>query len=132
MKKNNIRCHVLNYHIIWCTKYRFKVLKNKVEAELKELLENICSKYGYDLVEIETMPDHVHLFVSTGVSESPADVVRTLKSISARELFKKFPDLKKFYGRCGVMWSRGYFIGTAGKASSETIRRYIAEQKTSA
>ena len=96
MKKNNIRCHVLNYHIVWCTKYRFKVLKNKVEAELKELLESICSKYGYDIVEIETMPDHVHLFVSIGVSESPADVVRTLKSISARELFKKFPGIFHF------------------------------------
>ncbi|MDF2854721.1 MAG: transposase IS200-family protein [Neobacillus sp.] len=76
------------------------------------------------------MPDHIHLFLSTKPTVSPTDVVRTLKSISAILLFKRFPGLKKLYSRCGSLWSKGYFVSTVGKVSEETVKRYIQEQKS--
>ena len=76
------------------------------------------------------MPDHIHIFVDVPVSVAPCDVVRTLKSISAIELFKAFPKLKQFYAKCGVLWSRGYFISTVGHISEATVVKYIEEQKT--
>ena len=76
------------------------------------------------------MPDHIHLFISTTPTVALTDVVRTLKSISARELFKRFPKLKAFYNRSGSLWSKGYFVSSIGNVSEETVRKYIQEQKT--
>ena len=75
------------------------------------------------------MPDHIHIFVDCPQTVAPCDIVRTLKSISAVEMFKKYPKLKEFYARCGVLWSRGYFISTAGHISESTVIKYIKEQK---
>jgi putative transposase len=105
-------------------------LQGNVEIELKRIIDEICMKYGYQCIEKEVMPDHIHLFLSLKPTVAPSDVVRTLKSISAIELFKSFPALKKFYGRCGSLWGSGYFVTTVGNATAETIKKYIQEQKT--
>lgn len=121
---------LLQYHIIWCPKFRFNVLKNGVDESLKEILLKISDRYGYEIKEMEIMPDHIHIFISTKPTVAPSDVVRTLKSISAIELFKQYPELKKFYSRCGSLWSKGYFASSIGNVSEETVRRYIQEQKS--
>ena len=121
---------LLQYHIIWCPKFRFNVLKNGVDEYLKEILLKISDRYGYEIKEMEIMPDHIHIFISTKPTVAPSDVVRTLKSISAIELFKQYPELKKFYSRCGSLWSKGYFASSIGNVSEETVRRYIQEQKS--
>lgn len=121
--------YLIQYHIVWCPKFRFKVLKNGIDIKLKQILENICKKYKYIIKTIEVMPDHIHLFIDCPHTVAPCDVVRTLKSISAIELFKIYPELKKFYARCGVLWSRGYFISSIGHISEETVKKYIQEQK---
>jgi putative transposase len=105
-------------------------LQGNVEIELKRIIDEICMKYGYQCIEKEVMPDHIHLFLSLKPTVAPSDVVRTLKSISAIELFKSFPALKKFYGRCGSLWGSSYFVTTVGNATAETIKKYIQEQKT--
>ena len=121
---------LLQYHIIWCPKFRFNVLKNGIDESLKSILFKISDRYGYEIKEIEVMPDHIHIFISTKPTVAPTDVVRTLKSISAIELFKQYPELKKFYSRCGSLWSKGYFASSVGNVSEETVRRYIQEQKS--
>ena len=121
---------LIQYHIIWCPKLRFNVLIGNVESELKQILRIISTQYEFEIKEIEIMPDHIHLFISTKPTIAPTDVVRILKGISARELFKKFPKLKEFYNRSGSLWSKGYFASTVGKVSEETVKRYIQEQKT--
>ena len=121
---------LLQYHIIWCPKFRFNVFKNGVDESLKEILLKISQRYGYEIKEMEIMPDHIHIFISTKPTVAPSDVVRTLKSISAIELFKQYPELKKFYSRCGSLWSKGYFASSVGNVSEETVRRYIQEQKS--
>ena len=121
--------YLVQYHLVWCPKFRFNVLKGNVEEALKRILAEICTKYEYEIFELEVMPDHVHVFVSAKPTIAPTDIVRTLKSITAIQLFKEFPALKKFYSRCGSLWSKGYFVSTIGKVSAETIQRYIQEQK---
>ena len=121
--------YMLQYHIIWCPKFRFSVLQQGVDEQLKVILKNICIKYHYNIKALEVMPDHIHIFLDCPQSVAPCDIVRTLKSISAIELFKMDPELKRFYGKCGALWSRGYYIATVGHISAETVKKYIAEQK---
>ena len=123
--------YLCQYHIIWCPKFRFSVIKDNIEIELKQILHNIAKKYEYEIFEMETMPDHIHIFVGIKPTVAPTDVVRAMKSISAIELFKKFPKLRQFYGTCGSLWSKGYFVSTIGNVSEASIRRYIQEQKKS-
>lgn len=121
---------LLQYHIVWIPKFRFNVLKGNVDVALKQILDNICTQYGYDCIEKEVMPDHIHLFLSLKPTVAPSDAVRTLKSITAIELFKQFPELKKFYAKNGSLWGEGYFVTTVGNATTEAIKKYIQEQKT--
>ena len=97
---------------------------------LKQILQKICEDYGYRIKALEVMPDHIHIFVDVPQTVAPCDVVRTLKSKSAIELFKVYLTLKRFYARCGILWSRGYFISTVGQISEATVMQYIEEQKS--
>lgn len=122
--------YLVQYHIVWCPKFRFGVIKGDVEQKLKDILAKICEKYEYEIIELKVMTDHIHIFLSVKPTIAPTDVVRTLKSISAIQLFKKFPKLKKFYARCGSLWSKGYFVSTIGNVSAKTIKRYIQNQES--
>jgi putative transposase len=104
-------------------------LKGNVEISLKEILLDVANKYDYEIIQMEVMPDHIHIFVGARPTVAPIDIVRVFKSITAIKLFKKYPKLKSFYGRCGSLWSVGKFISTIGNVSAETIKKYIAEQK---
>ena len=110
-------------------KTKHSIFKGELEYKLSKCFKVICHSYGYQLIEQEIMPDHVHLFISAPPTVSPMNIVRKLKSISANEMFKGFPSLKqsKFWG--SGLWSRGYYVGSAGTVSSETIQRYIQNQK---
>ncbi|MDO4468132.1 MAG: IS200/IS605 family transposase [Bacillota bacterium] len=120
--------YLTQYHFIWCPKFRFPVLKDGVDDALKQILYGICDRYGYIIKALEVMPDHIHIFIDCPHTVAPSDIARTLKSISAVELFKAYPELKRFYARCGRLWSNGYFVSTIGHISEDTVRRYIEEQ----
>ena len=121
--------YLTQYHIIWCPKFRFLVLKGNVDNSLKQILQKICNNYNYHIKALEVMPDHIHIFVDVPLTVAPFDVARTLKSISAIELFKAYPQLKKFYAGCGALWSGGYFVSTAERISEAAVVKYIEEQK---
>ena len=121
--------YLAQYHLIWCPKFRFSVLEGNADVSLKKDLQEIAKQYDYEIIEMEVILDHLHLFVSTKPTVAATDVVRTFKSLSAIRLFNEFPSLKKFYSRCGSLWSKGYFVSTIGKVSAETIQKYIQEQK---
>src|SRR5665213_4227700 len=89
--------YLCQYHLIWCPKYRWKVLQEPVGESLKKILTEIAQEYDYDLIEMEVMPDHVHLFVGAKPSVAPSDIVRTFKSISTIRLFQEYYSLKQFY-----------------------------------
>lgn len=122
--------YLIQYHIIWCPEFQFSVLDSNVENILKQILQKTCDDYNYHIKALEVMPDYIHIFVDVPQTVAPCDVARTLKSISAIELFKAFPQLKQFYARYGALWSRGYFVSTVGNISEATVIKYIEGQKS--
>jgi putative transposase len=107
----------LNYHLVFVTKYRHKILEGEIEAFVKTRIQELCDHYGWENLALEVMPDHVHLFVSAPPKFSPLTVASTLKSILTIDVFKKFSGLKqrKFWG--SGLWSRGTYYGSAGTVS---------------
>ncbi len=98
---------------------------------MKQTIQETCTNYVYTLIQMETMPDHLHIFLSALPTVAPTEIVRKLKSITANRIFTTLPGLKKKYFWGSGMWSRGYYVGTAGNVSAETIRKYIEAQKSS-
>ena len=119
----------LKYHMVWVPKYRAQVLGGEVSDYLKEVFARIAEEYEFHIDTMEVMGDHVHLFIEAGPAYSPARVVQILKSISARELYKKFPKMRQEMWS-GKIWSDGYFVRSVGdKVTVEIIRRYIKYQE---
>lgn len=116
----------LAYHIIWCPKYRRKVLVNEVEKELKRLLLMKANELNCKIETLEVMPDHVHVFIKTPPTIGVHFLVQQLKGVTARELRKQFKSLKT---RLPNMWTRSYYAESVGHISEETIKQYIKEQK---
>lgn len=121
--------YLTQYHVIWCPEFRCSVLAGNAAAELAGILHDICDRYEYTVKALEVMEDHVHIFVDCPQTVAPCDIARTLKSVSAIQLFRRYPELKRFYGRCGSLWSRGYFISSVGHISEEIVKKYIEEQR---
>jgi len=114
------------YHIIFCPKYRRKVLMNGIDKRLKELILEKQKDYGYEVIEMEVMPDHVHLLLDINPQCSPVKVVSKIKGYTANILRKEFPSLKS---RLPCLWTRSKFIATVGSVSLEVVKKYIEEQK---
>ena len=117
----------LKYHLVFCPKYRKAVLGGAVEGRLKELLRVKAEELGITLHTMEVMPDHVHLFVESDPSLAPAKIAAQLKGYTSRILRQEFRFLRS---QLPSLWSRSYLIGSVGRVSEATVRRYIAEQKT--
>ncbi len=117
---------LINYHFVWIPRRRRKVLIGDVEKRLRELIQEVADKLELKILAIEIMPDHVHLFISCPPSLAPDQIMFRIKGYSSRVLRQEFPHLLKMPS----MWTRSYFCGTAGNVSSETIKRYIAQQKS--
>ena len=119
----------LKYHVVWVPKYRAYILGGEVSRYLKEVFSRIAEEYGFNIDTMEVMEDHVHIFIEAPPACSPAQVVQIMKSISARELYKKFPEMRKAMWS-GKIWNEGYFVRSVGdKVTSEIIRKYIKYQR---
>jgi len=118
----------INYHMVWSTKYRKKVLIGDVREYLMQLHKQIAEDKGILLKEQEVMPDHVHLFIIAHPKFSPSQIVKIFKGITAKSMFEKFPDLKKQMWR-GHLWNPSYYCGTMGDVTKDVIQRYIESQK---
>ena len=138
MEKSNLKPNVrkgrtcvynCNYHIVFSTKYRQKVLTPEAEEYFKKVVVETGIKKGFEvaMVEVEEQ-DHVHLFVSAHPKIAPSYIVKMIKGISARKLFLKFPELKEKLWK-GHLWNPSYYIETIGSISEDVIRKYIEAQK---
>lgn len=116
----------LKYHIVWCTKYRRKVLSEDMQSFLKIKIEEVCTKNGYTLHAVECMPDHIHIFIEASQKDSVHRVVSQIKGFTSFELRNTFTELKS---RLPSMWTRSYYAGTVGHVSEDTVRKYIENQK---
>lgn len=118
--------YTLQYHIVWCPKYRRSVLTDKVADTLRELLYQKASELEVTIEALEIMPDHVHLFISSDPTEAPQRIVNQFKGFTSRKLREIHPHLKS---RLPCMWSRSYYIGSVGHVSEQTVKAYIESQK---
>jgi len=116
--------YLCNYHFVWIPKRRKPVLVGKIKERLKQIIEEVCNENDWEILALEIMPDHVHLFLSAPPYFSPHTILRKIKGRSARILRQGFPELLKLPS----MWTRSYFVSTAGNVSSETIKKYIEGQ----
>jgi len=124
--KSKTSVHNVAYHLIWCPKYRRKVLVGKVETRLKQLLKFKAKENGWKIETMEIMPDHVHLFVKANPVASPHWIIQQFKGFSSHELRKEFPHLKS---KLPTLWTRSYYCESVGHISEETIKKYIKDQK---
>jgi len=116
--------YLINYHFIWCPKYRRKILDRKEVVEIvRKAIKNTVHELGCSVIALEIMPDHIHLSLSALPRYSPAYLVARIKGASGSRIAADFPELKK-----GKVWSRSYFCATTGQVSTETIRNYIQTQ----
>jgi putative transposase len=118
----------IQYHIVWCVKYRYKVLSDDIEKALIELLNNIAKENGFTIQEINGDLDHIHLLIECTPQHYIPDIIKALKGVSARLLLKQYPKLKKkLWG--GHLWNPSYFVTTVSENTEEQIRNYINSQK---
>ena len=127
-KSNNNVVYSCKYHVVWCPKYRRKVLVNGVDVRLKALIEEVCNEYRIDIIEMEIMPDHVHLLLEVAPQFGIHKVVKTIKGRSSRILRMEFPWLKS---RLPTLWTNSYFCATVGGAPISIVKQYIESQKVS-
>jgi putative transposase len=124
-RRDEHRVHLVVYHLVWCPKRRKAVLGGRVGEDCARLIREVCQEYGWDVVRLAVMADHVHLFVRADPGTAAADVVRACKGRTSRLLRQAHPALL----RLPSLWSRSYFTSTAGNVSQAVVDRYIAAQK---
>lgn len=118
----------LTYHFVWCPKYRRKILTGAIAERLSALIHERAAALSLEIVALEVMPDHVHLLVKAPPTLAPQHIANQLKGSTARVLRDEFPQLRS---RLPSLWSRSYYVGSAGAVSADTIQRYIEQQKAS-
>ncbi len=126
MRSNNNVVYICRYHVVFCPKYRRKVLTPPIDERLKTILTEQIERWGQDLIELEVMPDHVHLLVGCDPQFGIHRLVKLLKGHSSHALRAEFPALKR---RLPSLWTNSYFVSTVGGVTLETLNRYVESQK---
>ena len=117
----------IQYHIVWTTKYRYKVLQGKIAERLRELLKQGCEARGMKIIRGSVGKDHVHMLISCPPTLAPCQIMQYLKGRSSKMLQEEFVELKKrYWGQ--HLWAVGYFCRTVGAVTEEMIKQYIEEQ----
>ena len=141
-KRSNHTVYNVNYHFVWCPKYRHAILE-PIGGSLEASFRDVCDEYGYEILSLHISPDHVHLFLSahpkwferlrlsssreSSILErhAPSEIVRTAKSITVREMWEQHEPFLEEYLWGGGFWEESYYVGTAGDVSTDTIEQYI-------
>jgi putative transposase len=126
MRSNNNVVYVCRYHVVFCPKYRRKVLVPPIDERLKTILTEQIERWGQELIELEVMPDHVHLLMGCDPQFGIHRLVKLLKGYSSHALREEFPALKR---RLPSLWTNSYYCATTGGVTLETLKRYVQNQK---
>ncbi len=128
IKRTHHAVYDLKYHVVWIPKYRKSIFTKEISSFTKEIFKKIAQQYEFEIDTMEIMEDHVQVFVSAPPRYSPAEIVQIFKSISAREVFKRYPSLRRVLWK-KELWNDGYFVRSVGdKVTADVIRRYIKYQ----
>lgn len=129
IRKGRGYVYAIQYHLVWCVKYRKRLLINNINTRLKEIMEEQSQIHGFHIVEMETDLDHIHMLIECTPQHYIPNILKALKGNSARFLFKEFPELKtSLWG--GHLWNPSYFVCTVSDRTEEQIKKYIQEQPT--
>lgn len=123
--------HNLYYHVVWIPKYRKRILEGQVGERARQVILKVADEYGYGVDELKVSSDHIHVLIRLEPKQAVPDVVRTLKSITARTLLVEFPELKKYLWQ-GSLWAGGYCVNTVGGLNLDAVRHYIREEQADA
>jgi putative transposase len=126
MRSNNNVVYICRYHVVFCPKYRRKVLTAPIDTRLETILAEQIERWEQELIELEVMPDHVHLLVGCDPQFGIHRLVKLLKGYSSHVLREEFPALKR---RLPSLWTNSYFVATTGGVTLETLKRYVQNQK---
>ena len=125
VKRTSYAVYDLKYHFVWIPKYRKKVLNENIAKRVEEIFREIAQVYEFEIETMAIVEDHVHIFLSAPPKYAPGQIVRILKSRSAKMVFKEFPQVRKELW-AGELWSDGYFVRSVGdQVTTEIIKRYI-------
>ena len=134
MTTYNFGAHCVYYHrfhIVWATKYRYKVLQGDIRERARTIIKQTCAELGVEIVDGVLAKDHVHMFLSVPPKHSISDVMQRIKGRSSRRLQQEFPVLKKrYWGR--HFWARGYFCSTSGNITDELVLQYLQKHERDA
>jgi len=125
-KSNNNVVYSCKYHVIWCPKFRRPVLIDDVEERLKTVIQDVSDEYSCEVINLEIMPDHVHLLVEVDPQFGIHKLIKTIKGRSSRIIRSEFKWIKS---RLPTLWSNSYFVSTVGGAPLEVIKQYVETQK---
>lgn len=125
-RRENHSVSLINYHFVWCPARRKKVLVGDVRKRLMALMHQKCDELSFEIIAMEIDSDHVHLFLGTAPDIAPSTVMHRLKGYTAKVLRSEFEHLT----RLPSLWTRSYFVSTAGNVSRETVQKYISEHST--
>ncbi len=125
-KSNRHIVYSCKYHVVFCPKYRRKVLVDGVDIRLKEIIQQVADELECEIIELEIMPDHVHMLCEVDPQFGVHKFVKRVKGLSSPLLGKQFPTLKS---RLPTLWTNSYFISTVGGAPLAVIKQYIENQK---
>ena len=128
LERNTHHVYRLMYHFVWIPKYRHKVFTEPYRQSLKDIIMKIGYDYDINIVEIEIPPDHIHMVVKSEPKLSPSKIMQVIKSISAREFFKLYPDIRRNYFWGGKLWTKSFFVESIGNSNEENIREYVRNQ----
>jgi len=123
-KKTDKHVYLLQYHIIWCPKYRKNLLVNEIKEKLTEIISSISNQNNCTIKSLEVMPNHVHLLISLDYKISVQKFMKLIKGRSSNELRSKFPELLKM----STLWTRSFFVSSIGNISENTVKNYIESQ----
>lgn len=126
-RKTQTTVSLINYHFIFCPRYRRKVFNiPNVEDRFKALVKEKCKELEIEIIAIECDKDHTHMFLNCPPKQSPSDIMQNIKGYTSKILREEFKELSKMPS----LWTRSYFVSTAGNVCSETIKKYVESQKT--
>lgn len=125
-RKTKTTVSLINYHFVFCPRYRRKIFDiSDVETRFKEIVKDICNELEIEIIAIECDRDHTHIFLNCLPTLSPSDIMNKIKGVSSRIIRDEFEELSKMPS----LWTRSYFVSTAGNVSSEMIKKYVESQK---
>ena len=125
-KSNRNIVYSCKYHVVFCPKYRRKVLVNGVDVRLKQIAQVVADELHFEILEMEVMPDHVHMLLEVDPQFSIHKAVKRIKGRTSHDLREEFPWLKS---RIPTLWTNSYFVSTVGGAPLSIVKQYIENQK---